>query len=447
MHGPRVNLPNGTILQAHLRGNIPMSEKNLSETARRAHVFNGLNNASLISIGRLCDDNCIAVFDRKELNIYKNNKKVIHGTRNYRDGLWDIQLPTGNKTYETVSTNIQYNKLQNPEKENNKSHSPETYITVKDSTLGQIYNISEHQANMLVRRDTTKTELAEYYHKCMCSPTLTTLQQAVQKGHLHSWPGIQNLNFKKLINDILPTAKGHLDQERKNLRSTKTLTENVSTTKTELLEEDFHPANIEKNKTYEYASSIVEFQAKTTTYTDLTGRFPHVSSRGSEYIFVMYDYDSNAILAEPLKNRQAKTITDAWEKLHESLTKCGHKTKHFVLDNECSSDLKAALKKHNKTFELTPPNIHRRNAAERAIRTLKNHFLACLATCDPDFPVAEWDRLLPQTVLTLNLLRSSRANPNLSAYTYLFGIFDFNKTPLAPPGTKTLIHKKGKQRG
>ena len=199
IHGPRVNLPNGTILQAHLRGNIPMSENNLSETARRAHVFNGLNNASLISIGRLCDDNCIAVFDRKELNIYKNNKKVIQGTRNYRDGLWDIQLPTGNKASETVSTNIQNNKLQNPEKENNKSHSPETYITVKDSTLGQIYNISEHQANMLVRRDTTKTELAEYYHKCMCSPTLTTLQQAVQKGHLHSWPGIQNLNFKKLV--------------------------------------------------------------------------------------------------------------------------------------------------------------------------------------------------------------------------------------------------------
>ena len=45
--------------------------------------------------------------------------------------------------------------------------------------------------------------------------------------------------------------------------------------------------------------------------TDLTGRFPVKSTRGSEYIFIMYDYDSNAILATTLKNRSAKTITDA----------------------------------------------------------------------------------------------------------------------------------------
>jgi len=33
----------------------------------------------------------------------------------------------------------------------------------------------------------------------------------------------------------------------------------------------------------------------------------------------------------------------------------------------------------------------------------------------------------------------------LSAYAYLFGNFDFNKTPLAPPGTKNTIHSKPEQ--
>jgi hypothetical protein len=48
--------------------------------------------------------------------------------------------------------------------------------------------------------------------------------------------------------------------------------------------------------------------------------------------------------------------------------------------------------------------------------------------------------------LTLNRLRSSRVNPRLSAYAYLNGNFDFNKTPpLAPPGTKVLIHLKPDQ--
>ena len=57
---------------------------------------------------------------------------------------------------------------------------------------------------------------------------------------------------------------------------------------------------------------------------------------------------------------------------------------------------------------------------------------------DPDFPVTEWDRLLPQAELTLNMLHISRYNPNLSAYAYLFGQFDYNKTPVVPPGIKVL---------
>ena len=118
-----------------------------------------------------------------------------------------------------------------------------------------------------------------------------------------------------------------------------------------------------------------------------------------------------------------------------------------MLDNKCSNDLKLALKKNKKNYELTPPNIHLRNAAERGKQTFKNHLMAGFATCNKEFLLAEWDRLLVQAELTLNLLRTARINPNLSAYTYLFGNFYFNKTPLAPPGTRVIIHKKSKDRG
>ena len=145
-------------------------------------------------------------------------------------------------------------------------------------------------------------------------------------------------------------------------------------------------------KTYEYASLIVPFTPKLKTYMDLTGRFPYKSSSGNEYIYVMYDFDSNAIFGLPIKNRQAKTLATAWETLHQRLTIHGHPTKHFVLDNEIGAELKGALKKYNFSFELTPPHMHRRNAAERAIRTYKNHFMAGLASCHPNFPLTEWDK-------------------------------------------------------
>ena len=39
----------------------------------------------------------------------------------------------------------------------------------------------------------------------------------------------------------------------------------------------------------------------------------------------------------------------------------------------------------------------------------------------------------------MNLLRQSRINPRRSAYSELFGTFDFNATPLAPIGTEAII--------
>ena len=173
---------------------------------------------------------------------------------------------------------------------------------------------------------------------------------------------------------------------------------------------------------------------------DLTGRFPHCSSRGNEYILIAYHYDSNTILGIPIKNRQAATISQAWQQLHTKLTTAGIPPNTWILDNEISQDLILSMAKQKTSFQLVPPHTHRANAAERAIQTFKSHFTAGLASVDPEFPVTEWDRLLDQAFITLNLLRTARVNPKLSAHTYLFGNFDFNSTPLAPPGTKVVTH-------
>ena len=93
-------------------------------------------------------------------------------------------------------------------------------------------------------------------------------------------------------------------------------------------------------------------------------------------------------------------------------------------------------------FQLVPPHLHCRNSAKRAIRTWKNHFIAGLCTVDPNFPLTLWDSLIQQATLSLNLLQALRLNPNLSAYAQIFGNFDFNQTPIAPPGLRTIAHEK-----
>jgi hypothetical protein len=43
--------------------------------------------------------------------------------------------------------------------------------------------------------------------------------------------------------------------------------------------------------------------------------------------------------------------------------------------------------------------------------------------------------------------QTARINPKLSAYQQIWGNFDFNKTPLAPPGCKVVVHERPMERG
>ena len=53
----------------------------------------------------------------------------------------------------------------------------------------------------------------------------------------------------------------------------------------------------------------------------------------------------------------------------------GHNVDVQILDNEVSADFKKTIVKDwYATYQLVPPNLHRRNVAERAIRTFKAHF-------------------------------------------------------------------------
>ena len=103
--------------------------------------------------------------------------------------------------------------------------------------------------------------------------------------------------------------------------------------------------------------------------------------------------------------------------------------------------LKTFLRDSSVKFQLVPPYLHHTNTAERAIQTYKNHLIAGLISCDPKFPLHLWDRLIPHATLTLNLLCPSRINPRLSAEAQLNGAFEFNRTPLEPPGTQVVVHE------
>ena len=90
----------------------------------------------------------------------------------------------------------------------------------------------------------------------------------------------------------------------------------------------------------------------------------------------------------------------------------------------------------NTKFQFAPPAIHRQNAAERAVRTWKNHFISGIASLPNEFPISNWCWLIPQCNINLNLMQPCRQNRPLLAHTDLHGEFHFDATPMVPPDTK-----------
>ena len=95
--------------------------------------------------------------------------------------------------------------------------------------------------------------------------------------------------------------------------------------------------------------------------------------------------------------------------------------------------------------QLAPHHRHRGNAAERAVRTFNINCVTGLASVDNNFPIYLWCRIVKQAEITINLLITSIENPRLSAYVKIFGKFDFNATPMVPPGEKNIAHEKPTQ--
>jgi hypothetical protein len=223
-------------------------------------------------------------------------------------------------------------------------------------------------------------------HTALFSPTKSALLQVVKNGHLITWPGLTEKAINKHLKLTPATAMGLMNQRLQSIRST---------SKTPITAAiDDVPAtytNLGMKTHLVYAVLVDQGQL----YTDLTGKFPVRSIKGNSYIMVCYVYDCNYFKGVPMKSRSASEWVKAYDHIHQELTAKGFKPKLQTLNNEALSVLKHFFTTNDVEFQLVPPHRHHRNAAERVIRTFKEHFVAGLSSVDPTFTLHLWDILLP----------------------------------------------------
>eukprot|EP00956_Cyclotella_meneghiniana_P019401 scaffold33215_cov93-Cyclotella_meneghiniana.AAC.1 len=294
--------------------------------------------------------------------------------------------------------------------------------------------------------DLPSTErVIRYLHAAAGFPTKATWLKAISKGFYSTWPLLTSKNVNKYFPESEETQKGHMRQMRSGVRKTNRkirFVMNGDEQELEEIDDSIRALQARKNdiriKIYDCSESV---------YTDQTGQFPITSRRHYKYIMVMCEIDGNQILMEPMVNRKDHHIISAWKRLMERLKRQGIYPKHQYLDNEASEQYKKAIEEANMTYQLATPHMHRANIAERSIQTGKNHFKSILAGVDDSFPLNEWDMLLPQAEMTLNMLRSSNVSPNVSAYMYAYGTHDYNAHPLAPLGCAVQLFQRPENRG
>ena len=92
------------------------------------------------------------------------------------------------------------------------------------------------------------------------------------------------------------------------------------------------PTPVTREVTNDVYSRVYNLQddVERKMYTDQTGKFPTKSYRGMQYIMVLIEMDSNAILVEPMRNRQSGEMVAAYQTLFARLKKRGFKPKMHI---------------------------------------------------------------------------------------------------------------------
>ncbi len=148
----------------------------------------------------------------------------------------------------------------------------------------------------------TQPELVRYLYACVGFPTKPSWIKVIKNRQYASWPGLTVKAAAQYFPESKETMKGHGCKTKSRLRSTKTPAkrdDNNADIKTASIHLPHPPT---KQKELVLRIFDLSNEAQRLMYTNQTGKFPKKSSKGNQYIMVLIEIDSNAILVKAMKN-------------------------------------------------------------------------------------------------------------------------------------------------
>jgi hypothetical protein len=122
----------------------------------------------------------------------------------------------------------------------------------------------------------------------------------IKNANFSSWPGLTEHAVEKHSSKSTATVNIHLNQQRMYARSAQSKKEPECSMASE---SNFYDGI----KTHCIYAAVVDAGK---IYTDQTGRFPVIYSRGKVSFMVLYEYDGNVIMAQPIKKTNHQNSYD-----------------------------------------------------------------------------------------------------------------------------------------
>jgi hypothetical protein len=183
-----VSLPDGAHIKSTHTCILPVP--GLPVSACRAHIFPSLKSHSLLSIGKLCDHGCKAVFTHTGVTLTLDDLVLLTGTiSDATNGLWTLD-PVRQST---------------------------TPLAASSTPITGSVNAMFHTT---LAHDTIANRIA-FYHASLFSPSISTWCRSIDDGHYSTLPGLTSSAVRKYPRQSIPMHQGHLDQVRANIRSTR----------------------------------------------------------------------------------------------------------------------------------------------------------------------------------------------------------------------------------
>eukprot|EP00957_Ditylum_brightwellii_P032372 2452561-Ditylum_brightwellii.AAC.1 len=190
-----------------------------------------------------------------------------------------------------------------------------------------------------------------------------------QKQCFATWPGLIEELVRKHLPKAGATVRVRQTRIRQHICSTQKIQEDIDDPE---IQDNLYPEKQDEKENIAYFSIINPRQLKHgktgVIYSDIMGKFLYPSSQGHQYIMVLYDWDSHAIIGQPMKKRSKEEIVQGIQKLYEYLKSRGVKLKLHILDNEASNNLKYFITSESTEYQLALPRNHCTNATEKCIQ-------------------------------------------------------------------------------